>query len=78
MTVPDPSPVLELIDAFRRSKTMFAAVSLGVFEALHEGAADAPGLAARLLGHAAAPEPMGLTPTGQSRRLICAITVRYR
>jgi len=58
MTVPDPSPVLELIDAFRRSKTMFAAVSLGVFEALHEGAADAPGLAARLLGHAAAPEPL--------------------
>ena len=50
MSVPDPAPVLELIDAFRRSKTMFTAVSLGVFEALHEGPADAPRLAARLLG----------------------------
>jgi acetylserotonin N-methyltransferase len=48
MSAPDPSPVLELIDAFRRSKTMFAAVSLGVFEALAEGPADASILAARL------------------------------
>src|ERR1017187_1652659 len=29
---PDPAPILELIDAFRRSKTMFAAVSLGIFD----------------------------------------------
>ncbi len=28
----DPAPILELIDAFRRSKTMFTAVSLGVFD----------------------------------------------
>ena len=28
MPVPDPAIVLDLIDAFRRSKTMFAAVSL--------------------------------------------------
>lgn len=28
----DPAPVLDLIEAFRRSKTMFAAVSLGVFD----------------------------------------------
>jgi acetylserotonin N-methyltransferase len=34
MPVPDPAIVLDLIDAFRRSKTMFAAVSLGVFEIL--------------------------------------------
>lgn len=34
MTPPDPSVVLDLIEAFRRSKTMFAAVSLGVFDAL--------------------------------------------
>ena len=53
MSVPDPAPVLELIDAFRRSKTMFAAVSLGVFEALHEGPADAASLAGRLLGSSA-------------------------
>ena len=47
MSMPDPGPVLELIDAFRRSKTMFTAVSLGVFEALAEGPADASRLAAR-------------------------------
>ncbi len=28
----DPAPVLDLIEAFRRSKTMFAAVSLGIFD----------------------------------------------
>jgi acetylserotonin N-methyltransferase len=31
-TSPDPSPVVDLIDAFRRSKTMFTAVQLGVFD----------------------------------------------
>lgn len=34
--LPDPSPVIHLIDAFRHSKTMFAAVSLGVFDLLEE------------------------------------------
>lgn len=34
---PDPAPVLDLLEAFRRSKTMFAAVSLGVFDALASG-----------------------------------------
>jgi acetylserotonin N-methyltransferase len=28
----DPAPILELIEAFRRSKTMFTAVSLGIFD----------------------------------------------
>jgi acetylserotonin N-methyltransferase len=28
----DPKPILELIEAFRRSKTMFAAVQLGIFD----------------------------------------------
>jgi len=28
----DPAPILELIDAFRRSKTMFTAVKLGIFD----------------------------------------------
>jgi acetylserotonin N-methyltransferase len=28
----DPAPILDLIEAFRRSKTMFAAVSLGIFD----------------------------------------------
>ena len=34
---PDPTVVLDLLEAFRRSKTMFAAVSLGVFDALASG-----------------------------------------
>jgi acetylserotonin N-methyltransferase len=46
--VPDPSPVLDLIEAFRHSKAMFTALSMGVFDALHEGAATAESLAARL------------------------------
>jgi acetylserotonin O-methyltransferase len=37
ITTPDPSVVLDLLEAFRRSKTMFAAVSLGVFDALASG-----------------------------------------
>ena len=41
MTPPDPGPVLDLIEAFRRSKTMFAAVSLGVFDRLAAGPAEA-------------------------------------
>lgn len=42
--VPDPGPVLSLIDAFRSSKVMFVAVSLGVFDSLERN----PGPAARL------------------------------
>lgn len=34
---PDPAVVLDLLEAFRRSKVMFAAVSLGVFDALRDG-----------------------------------------
>ena len=45
---PDPAPVLELIEAFRRSKTMFAAVSLGVFDALAGGPRSAADLAGDL------------------------------
>ena len=33
-SIPDPSIVLDLLEAFRRSKTMFAAVELGVFDAV--------------------------------------------
>ena len=36
-TLPDPGPILDYLEAFRRSKTMFAAVSLGVFDALASG-----------------------------------------
>ncbi len=38
LSQPDPGPVLELLNAFRSSKAMFAAVELGVFDAL----ADSP------------------------------------
>lgn len=38
-----PDPILELIDAFRRSKVMFTAVSMGVFERLHAGPLTAAG-----------------------------------
>jgi acetylserotonin N-methyltransferase len=37
IATPDPAVVLDLLEAFRRSKTMFAAVSLGVFDALVGG-----------------------------------------
>ncbi len=52
--LPDASPVLDLIDAFRRSKTMFAALSMGVFDALHHGPATAATLAAQLGANPAA------------------------
>jgi acetylserotonin N-methyltransferase len=45
MSLPDPKPVLDLIEAFRHSKTMFTAVSLGVFDRLREGPAAAADLA---------------------------------
>jgi len=45
MTFPDPATVLDLIEAFRRSKTMFTAVSLGIFERLTSGPAGAAALA---------------------------------
>lgn len=46
--VPDPGPILDLLVAFRRSKTMFTAVTLGVFDALDAGPKSAPDLAAEL------------------------------
>jgi acetylserotonin N-methyltransferase len=48
MDLPDPSPVIELIEAFRRSKAMFAAVSLGVFDVLERAPGDVATLAAEL------------------------------
>lgn len=50
MTPPtDPAPVLDLITAFRTSAVMFSALSLGVFDRLSSGHADAATLA-RFLG----------------------------
>ena len=48
MSLPDAAPVRDLIEAFRRSKTMFAAVSMGVFDRLHERPARATEMAAAL------------------------------
>lgn len=47
MTPNDAQPVLDLIEAFRRSKTMFAAVALGVFDELAQSPRTAAELAAR-------------------------------
>lgn len=48
LTPPDPSLILDYIEAFRRSKTMFAGVSLGVFDQLVEHAKTVADLAAVL------------------------------
>ncbi|MGD1070863.1 MAG: class I SAM-dependent methyltransferase [Bryobacteraceae bacterium] len=48
MTIPDPDPIIDLMEGFRRSKAMFAAVSLGVFDLLAESPLDAPSIAALL------------------------------
>ena len=45
---PDPGIILDLLEAFRRSKTMFAAVSLGVFDTLEKGPQSAGSLATAL------------------------------
>jgi acetylserotonin N-methyltransferase len=56
MNIPDPAVVLDLLEAFRRSKTMFAAVSLGVFDALADGPQPLANLAAKLDANADALE----------------------
>jgi acetylserotonin O-methyltransferase len=53
--VPDPSPVIELIESFRRSKAMFAAVSLGIFDLLERAPASLTTLATEL---GVQPEPL--------------------
>ncbi|HWE00228.1 MAG TPA: class I SAM-dependent methyltransferase [Bryobacteraceae bacterium] len=55
MTLLSPEPIIDLMEGFRRSKTMFAAVSLGVFDALADGAATAAELSGRLKTK---PEPL--------------------
>lgn len=47
-SIPDPAILLDLLEAFRRSKTMFAAVSLGVFDRLAEAEATVAQLAKQL------------------------------
>ena len=50
----DPAKILDLLVAFRRSKTMFAAVELGVFDQLNEAPAAADALATKLGCHGGA------------------------
>ena len=50
-TVSDPSVVLELLSAFRKSKVLFAACELGVFDALKQGPTSAVELAGTLNCH---------------------------
>ena len=47
-TPPDPTPVLDLLSAYRKSKVLFAAIQLGVFEALAGAAKPADALAVEL------------------------------
>ena len=48
LTPADPTAVLELLSAFRKSQVMFTAVQLGVFEALKDGPKSPAQLAAAL------------------------------
>ena len=50
----NPAVVLDLIEAFRRSKTMFAAVKMGVFEFLERAPATAAALPPPGVGRAEA------------------------
>jgi acetylserotonin N-methyltransferase len=52
MSLPDPAPVLDLIESSRRSKTMFAAVAMGVFDRLESSPATVEKLAADLSAEA--------------------------
>ncbi|MDE3199122.1 MAG: homocysteine methyltransferase [Acidobacteriota bacterium] len=46
--MPDPNLIIEIMDGFRRSKAMFAAVELGVFDLLAEAPLSAAEVARRL------------------------------
>jgi acetylserotonin N-methyltransferase len=48
MSLPDPTPVLDLIDAFRCSQAMFTAVAMGIFDRLREAPSTAADLSAGL------------------------------
>jgi acetylserotonin N-methyltransferase len=69
-TEPDLPVVLDLIEAFRRSKTMFTAVRLGIFDHLEDEAQSAGQLAAKLNLNSGALERLlrGCTALGLLRR----------
>jgi acetylserotonin O-methyltransferase len=57
-TTASPDLILDLIEAFRRSKVMFAAVELGIFDTLAEGPMPSEQVAARLHCNPAAMKTM--------------------
>ena len=63
---PDPAIILNLLEAFRRSKVMFAAVSLGIFDTLEDGPRSAAELA----------EALSLHPDALTRLLDAAIGLK--
>jgi len=54
MNLPDSAPIIDLIEAFRRSKVMFTAVSMGVFDRLRRQPATAAELAGERHAHSGA------------------------
>ena len=48
MSFPDPTPIIDIMDGFRRSKAMFAAVEMGIFDMVAEAPLTAPEIALRL------------------------------
>lgn len=72
---PDPAIVLDLLQAFRRSQTLFAAVSLGVFDSLSRGPRTAAVLAEELDADASAIERLLDACVGL--RLLSKIDTRY-
>ena len=66
MSPPDPAVILDLLEAFRRSKVMFAAVSLGIFDTLEDGPRSAAELA----------EALALHPDALTRLLDAAIGLK--
>ena len=56
MTTPDPSPIIDLMYAFRTSKVMFTAVRMGVFDRLDREPATAATVAMELAANADALE----------------------
>ena len=65
-TQADPSVVLDLLESFRRSKTMFAAVSLGIFDSLEAGPRSLDDLAMTL----------NLNPDALNRLLDACVTLQ--
>jgi acetylserotonin N-methyltransferase len=58
MNLPDPEPIVDLIEAFRRSKTMFTAVGMGIFDRLQGKWGDAAAIAGAVAANAAAMEQL--------------------